>query len=195
MNQIEESVRTLLPRLIKGRQVTLTRKKQEALATWAVKTMLMLQHTHPRENQIVIPPGDFAALFAEGTQQPDDRAHRVHGAAWARNEVEASVEYVAEDRSMDDVARLLESEGEPPPADMRAYTATLRLGYWVAHLLRLGSPEIVSRLDPGPAARKYAVMIWPAHGQKVWPSRSLVEIGGMIALARSIDGGISVRDP
>jgi hypothetical protein len=41
--------------------------------------------------------------------------------------VEASAEYLAEDRSMADIARLLEFDGLPPPLDMRAYTGTLRL--------------------------------------------------------------------
>lgn len=49
--------------------------------------------------------------------------------------VEASAEYLAEDRSMTDISRLLESDGLPPPLDMHAYTATLRLGLRVAHVL------------------------------------------------------------
>ncbi len=50
--------------------------------------------------------------------------------------VEASAEYLAEDRSMADISRLLEADDLPPPLDMRAYTATLRLGFWVAHVER-----------------------------------------------------------
>src|SRR5260221_14474873 len=42
MNQTEESVRAVLPKVIKGSQVLLTQEQQEALATWAVKTILML---------------------------------------------------------------------------------------------------------------------------------------------------------
>ncbi len=53
---------------------------------------------------------------------------------------------------MAELARLLESDGLPPPADMRAYTATLRLGFWVVHVLRVGSPKFIERVSPaGPA--------------------------------------------
>jgi hypothetical protein len=53
---------------------------------------------------------------------------------------------------MADVARLMESDGLPPPLDMCAYTAALRLGFWVAHVLRVGSPQFIERVSPaGPA--------------------------------------------
>jgi hypothetical protein len=62
--------------------------------------------------------------------------------------VEASAEYLAEDRSMADISRLLEADGLPPPLDLRAYTATLRLGFWVAHVLRAGSRNSSSASVP-----------------------------------------------
>ena len=76
---------------------------------------------------------------------------RVHGELLVLG-VKASAECLAEDRSMADISRLLEADGLPPPLDMRPYTATLRLGFWVAHVLRVGSPQFIERVSPaGPA--------------------------------------------
>ena len=108
--------------------------------------------------------------------------------------VEASAEYLAEDRNMVDISRLLEADGLPPPLDMRAYTATLRLGFWVAHVLRAGSPQFIERVSPaGPALGPCMLTIWPTQNALTWPPRSLAAIGGLIGLARSIDNtGIAI---
>ena len=95
---------------------------------------------------------------------------------------------------MADISRLLESDGLPPPLDMRAYTATLRLGFWVVHVLRVGSPGFIERVSPaGPALSPCLLPIWPAQNTFTWPLRSLAAIGGLMGLARSIDNtGIAI---
>lgn len=193
MNQAEESVRAVLPKLIQGSQLVLTHEDQEALATWTVKTILMLQHTHRRANQLVIPARDYTDLFANKTPSPMMQVLTAYMEPPGRGTpIEATVEFLAENRAMAGVARLMETEGEPAPTDLHAYTATLRIGHWVAHLVRIGSPQFIARLDPGPAARPYALTIWPASGDHNWPPRSLAEIGGMMALARRLDAGVVV---
>jgi hypothetical protein len=158
-------------------------------------TILLLQHTHSRAAQLIIPPSDYADVYEVkspttlmkvfiGYLEPPGR-----GSA-----VEASAEYLAEDRSMTDISRLLESDGLPPALDICAYTATLRLGYWVAHVLRVGSPQFIERVSPaGPALSPCLLPIWPTLNTLTWPSRSLSAIGGLIGLARSIDStGIAI---
>jgi hypothetical protein len=118
----------------------------------------------------------------------DESVHRLPRAAGPGARVEASAEYLAEDRNMADISWLLESDGLPPPLDMRAYTATLRLGFWVAHILRVGSLQFIERVSPaGPALSPCLLPIWPAQNALTWPPRSLAAIGGLIGLARSID--------
>jgi hypothetical protein len=114
--------------------------------------------------------------------------------AAAQGRVEASAEYLAEDRSMADISRLLEADGLPPPLDLRAYTATLRLGFWVAHVLRAGSLQFIERVSTaGPAPGPCLLTIWPTQNALTWPPRSLATIGGLIGLARSIDNtGIAI---
>jgi len=193
--RIEEAVNPILPRLIHGQQMQLSFQDQQALASWSVVTVLLLQHTHSREARLVIPARDYAGVYQAksptelmkvftGYLEPPGRGSRV----------EASAEYLAEDRSMADISRLLESDGLPPPVDMRAYTATLRLGYWVAHVLRVGSPHFIERVSPaGPALSPCLQIIWPAQSALIWPPRSLAAIGGLMGLARSIDTtGIAV---
>ena len=77
---------------------------------------------------------------------------------------------------------------------MCAYTATLRLGFWVAHVLRVGSPQFIERVSPaGPALSPCLQTIWPAQNALYLASQSLATIGGLIGLARSIDNtGIAI---
>jgi hypothetical protein len=192
--QIEESVSVILPKLIQGQRMRLSTQDQQALASWSVVTVLLLQHTHSRAARLVIPASDYAGVYETksptalmkvltGYLEPPGRGSRV----------EASAEYLAEDRSMADIERLLESDGLPPP-DMCAYTATLRLGFWVSHVLRVGSPQFIERVSPaGPALSPCLQTIWPAQNALTWPPQSLATIGGLIGLARSIDNtGIAI---
>jgi hypothetical protein len=193
--QIEDSVSLILPKLIRGKQMQLPIRDQQALASWSVVTVLLLQHTHSRAAQLVIPSSDYADVHETksptalmkvftGYLEPPGRGSRV----------EASAEYLAENRSMADISRLLESDGLPPPVDMHAYTATLRLGFWVAHVLRVGSPQFIERVSPaGPALSPCLLPIWPTRNPLTWPPRSLAAIGGLMGLARSIDDtGIAI---
>ena len=193
--QIEESVNVLLPKLIQGQRMQLSTQDQQGLASWSVVTVLLLQHTHSRAARLVIPASDYAGVYETksptalmkvftGYLEPPGRGSRV----------EASAEYLAEDRSMAGIERLLESDGLPPPVDMRAYTATLRLGFWVSHVLRVGSPQFIERVSPaGPALSPCLLPIWPAQDALTWPPRSLVALGGLMGLARSIDNtGIAI---
>ncbi len=193
--QIEESVSAILPKLIHGQQMQLSTQDQQALATWSVLTVLLLQHTHSRAARLVIPVSDYVGFY--GARSPTTLMKVFTGylePPGRGSQVEASTEYLAEARSMADIARLLESDDLPAPVDMRAYTATLRLGFWVSHVLRVGSPQFIERVSPaGPALSPCLLTIWPAQDALTWPPRSLATIGGLMGLARSIDNtGIAV---
>jgi hypothetical protein len=194
MNQLELAVRLFVPDLITGRPVILTRENQRALAAWTVETVLMLQHTHLRAHQIAIPPADYAAMFAEKSPSQLMRVIAAFVEPPGRGtNVEATIEYLAEPRDMTAIATLMADNGEPDPQDLSAYTATLRIGFLVLHVIRIGSAQFVAGLSPGPAMRSYVTTIWPhADREHAWPPRSLAEIGGLIALARSMDTGVNV---
>jgi len=186
-------VSLILPKLIHGKQTEITPQDQHALAAWSVLTVLLLQHTHNRVTRLVIPASDYADFYAakSPTALMKVVAAYVEPPGWGTS-VEAAVEYLAEERGMADVARLLESDGLAAPVDMRAYTATLRLGFWVVHVMRFGSAEFIERLNPGSPLVRYLQPIWPTQSAHAWPPGSLAEIGGMMALARSIDAGVAI---
>jgi hypothetical protein len=175
--------------------VQLSAQGQKALASWTVVTVLLLQYTHSRAARLVIPASDYAGVHTAKSPTPLMKVFTGyleppgHG-----DRVEAAAEYLAEDRSMADIERLLEADGLPPPVDLQAYTATLRLGFWVAHVLRIGSPQFIERVSPaGPALGPCLQTIWPAQDALTWPPRSLTAIGGLMGLARSIDStGIAI---
>jgi hypothetical protein len=155
MSQIEQSVTAFLPKLVKGHRVLLTRGRQEALARWSVKTILMLQHTYLRSYQVVIPPADYAAFFA--AKSPSALMRVLTACIEPRpggSTVEATVQFLAENRDMAALAGLMRQDGEPAPVDMHAYTATLQIGY-------LGEPCHPRWL----AAVRCGAGSWPGHAQ------------------------------
>jgi hypothetical protein len=193
MSQIEQSVMAILPGLVRGHQVLLTPGDQEALARWSVKTILMLQHTHRRSHQVVIPAADYAAFFAGKSPGPLMRVLAACAEPPGRgSDAEATIQFLAENRNMDAIIALMAQDGEPPPVDLHAYTATLQIGYWVSHVIRVGSPAFIAGLSPGPALGRSVLTIWPARERQDWPPASLAGIGGLIALARSLDTGVDI---
>jgi hypothetical protein len=153
----------------------------------------LLQCTHSRAARLVIPASDYADFFAAKSPAALMKVVSAYVEPPGRGTpVEAPVEYLAEDRGMADVARLLEIDGLAAPVDMRAYTATLRLGFWVVHVMRFGSPEFVARLNPGAALSPYLFTVWPTQSVRTWPPKSLAKIGGIMALARSVDSGVGI---
>jgi hypothetical protein len=178
---------------MRGEQTEVTPHDQRALAAWSVLTILLLQQTDSRAARIVIPASDYADLYNAKSPTPLMKVVTAYIEPPGRGSaIEAAAEYLAEDRSMADVARMLKADGLPASTDMHAYTATLRLGFWVVHVMRFGSPDLIQRLSPGPALRSYLEGIWPSERTHSWPPRSLAEMGGIMALARSIDAGVTI---
>jgi hypothetical protein len=75
-----------------------------------------------------------------------------------------------------------------------SHAAHSHSGSWVAHVLRVGSPEFIKRVSPaGPALSPCLLTIWPTQNPLIWPPRSLAAMGGLMGLARSIDNtGIAI---
>lgn len=63
MSHLELSVKGFLgPMLLEGRQTTLSEADQNKLATWAVKTAMMMDHLHP--NELVVPRVQFSEFYS-----------------------------------------------------------------------------------------------------------------------------------
>ena len=69
MGDLEEAVKDFLgPMLLEGRQTTLSKDPQRALATWTAKTAMMMDHLHPKE--LVVPDGQFSEFYAAKAPLP-----------------------------------------------------------------------------------------------------------------------------
>ncbi len=167
MNDLDNKLATLGPQLLKGRTVRLTKAKQQALATWATKTMLMLQHTHRRQDHFAIPPEDYHRFYTDrhpsylmriwaGYMEPP-RTHA--GTAVAVAEYRLDVGTYSQD--------LLQRVGLDPALTCPGYSMTLRIGHCVIGLLKAGSPALLPHHILH-TPRQWAE-IWPATGTKTWP--------------------------
>ncbi len=68
MNRLERAAKPLLLPWIKGNSQSLNLEQQRLMATWAVKTTMMLQFT---QDVFPVPPRHFKQLFARQTSPPD----------------------------------------------------------------------------------------------------------------------------
>lgn len=66
-----EGVKPILLPWIRGRRARFAYEQQELIATWTVKTAMMLQYTPVYEGGAVIPASQYAELFRRKTSPPD----------------------------------------------------------------------------------------------------------------------------
>ncbi|MEV6831874.1 hypothetical protein [Amycolatopsis sp. NPDC051102] len=185
MNDLEAGVRSLLPKMIKGRSAQLTKTKQRALATWSLKTIMMLKYTHSKEDRLVIPDEDYAALFQD--RQPS-QIMRI----WTAAMTPPVALFGAADHPVDyrcvplngDVT-IQHTEGAEF-LRANAYVTTLRIGYFVTQVIRIGTPGLLYTVTPSPALGKHLTPIWPNIGTREWPPPSLDKIGGLATLANAL---------
>ena len=71
MSALEVAARPLLLPWINGNRTRLLYEQQQTIATWAVKTTMMLQYTPMHRDGLVIPTAHYAALGADPTRPPD----------------------------------------------------------------------------------------------------------------------------
>jgi hypothetical protein len=184
MNDLEARVRAFLPRMIRGKQTMLGAKRQAALAAWCVKTAMMMQGTHPKEDQQAIPVEDYAALF-------QDRQPNAMTTAWAgylrdvprpHPNVENAVEFIGQPLRRDVT---IQNEHGTEILSGRAFVATLRLGHFVGQVIRIGPAEFPMNLAPV-GLRPYLVSLWPPAGVRKWPPLAVEGVGGFYVLAGAL---------
>lgn len=184
MNELEAGVRDFIPRMIRGKRTMLGARRQAALATWAVKTAMMLQCTHPKEDQQAIPAEDHAALFRE--RQPN--AMTTVWSGYLRDvprphpNVDNPVEFIGEPLRRDIT---IQKEHGTEMIAGNAFVATLRLGHFVGQVIRMGPVEFPMKLTPV-KLRPYLVSLWPPAGVRRWPPLAIEEVGGFHVLAGAL---------
>lgn len=171
MNDMDHALDVLGPQLVRGKHVRLTKSKQAAVATWAVKFMLMQQRLYPKDSRFVIPDEDYVRFYAE--RQPSELMQ-----AWAGymeppgkhgGPVMSFGEHVLSEESHG--ADLLAALGLPAVLAAKGYSGMFRLGHLVVGMHRLGCVELHPFHVP-PPGRQWT-QIWPAFGTKPWPPQPM----------------------
>jgi hypothetical protein len=168
MNDLEESVRHFLPKLITGRLVLLNVTEQEALARWSYKTMLMYQYTHNAKHRTVIPDADYDEFFATRELSRDMTAR----IAYMNFPPDNSVPLV------DTLGQAYGDVDKPGPA----WISTLKIGCLVVQILRAPKPRQGMRIQPFVSDDLFRA-IWPATRPTGWPIRFAIPYEHMRALS------------
>lgn len=168
MNDMDNNVAVIGRQLMNGKPVRLTKGKQQALAIWATKFVMMLQLVYPRDDgRFVIPESDYARFCAE--RQPSDDI--ALWAAYMEPPGKRGGPVLAfQEHRLDELfygAELLARMDLDPALASKGYSATVRFGHCVIGLLRVGSPELLAAHALG--SPRYWVQIWPAVGTRAWP--------------------------
>ncbi|MFE3504218.1 hypothetical protein ACFXPX_04550 [Kitasatospora sp. NPDC059146] len=152
MSALETSVQDLLPAMIKGENVVLDASARGALAAWSLKTILMSAAAY--SSQAIVPPGDFTDFY----EQRRPTRHMVARLGMAAPPEHGPVALMAE--------FLCPAFAMPGG---HAYIATLRVGYLVMQVLRVGPLDEGRVLVPFPANTS-TVPLWPVpEDAGSWP--------------------------
>lgn len=175
MNDMDHGVLDVLgPQLIKGKKVRLTKAKKVALASWAVKFVLMHQLAHARDRRFAIPERDYAQFYENRTPSDLIRLWAGHmeppgkygGPALAFTDVSLNETYHD--------APMLALAGLSGALASKDYCAVFRFGHCVIGLYRASAEilEVVTLLKP-----RAWVQIWPAVGTSEWPPAEQLPTG------------------
>ncbi|MGO8960355.1 MAG: hypothetical protein ACLQFR_23730 [Streptosporangiaceae bacterium] len=167
MNDVDHGVLDVLgPQLMRGKLVELTKTKKAALATWAVKYVLMNQLTHERERRFAIPeteytrfytersPGSAMRLWAGYMEPPGKHGGPVLGFA------DFSLNETYHDPSM------LARAGLSVDLVSKEFCAVFRFGHCTISLYRANAIILEATRLIRPRAW---VQMWPAIGTSRWP--------------------------
>ena len=161
MSRLEDGVRDLLPEMINGRRVGMNAVRQEALATWSIKTILMFAKMH-RPSEIIIPESDYTDLFDNRQPSRFMTARLARTAPPEQGSVVTMVDFTCPAFS--------------GPPGVAAYIATLRIGHFVVQFLRVGPLDERMQLTPLPPMAQ-TISLWPpTTAERRWPP--LIPIAG-----------------
>jgi len=175
MNDMDNELRVLGPQLIKGKAIKLTKNKQEALAAWSTKLVLMSHLTHPREKRLVVPDSDYTRLYDE--RSPNNLTHLWAGYMEPPGKDRGPM-LAFQDHRLDELfysEAMLAASGLDPALASKGYSATFRFGCCVIGLVRVEYPEL---LEPHVLKNpRHWTQIWPAIGTRSWPPSMLIASG------------------
>jgi hypothetical protein len=142
-----------------------------------VKTIFMLQLTHPRQGRFVIPPEDYRQFRT--THQPGDDtlvwAGHMEPPGKQAGPTVAFVEYRCDEVQWEPA--LMDAVGLDRSLACTGYSASMRVGYCLVAMLNTGSATLAERSvlsNPRDWTR-----IWPTFGTRDWPPATQRSVIGL----------------
>jgi hypothetical protein len=187
MSSLEGAVRPILgPMLIQAQETPLDVLIQKSLATWTVKTALMLQSMHTRDR--LVPDSEYRRLYDD--QQPP-RGYGVwlaHRSALTdstgRELLAASIEEPIY-RVRVPTSRVADFENTLNEGHI-AFTITFSIGHVAFQVFGHNLPGNFQIAFGFEDAMNW---IWPPRGHLTWPPRHNIEsVGGLLAFHRAFQG-------
>lgn len=183
MRNLEDGVIPFMKPMLVGEQVRLRPPRQKLLATWCIKTALVMDHLHPRAR--VVPDSYYYELYrykqplatafvniGYRREMDKDQNGDLLGTIIKQQlpNVAVAPEIAAEVQAMTDEGR-------------RIYSITFAIGHFVAQVIGHDLPARVEISTGDAPVRR----IWPTSPRFVWPpdSRAVDDIGGVAALHKA----------
>lgn len=191
MSQIENDVQPILTKMLREKSFVLDKKKQQKLATWAMKTMLVANHNNPpKPAEQFIPKEHYHAFYQQKQAMPDNILLLGHipgrrfapGAALANSRLTIG-EHIQVHKE------LVEEFQKKANAGRHTYGATFRIGNTVfqliGHNLVDDSAHKVEMLIPPEPLR----VLSPFSNKIRWPlPHSINEFGGLEVIHNALKG-------
>jgi hypothetical protein len=182
MHDLEEAVIPFLTPMILGKRMRLRPARQKLLATWCVKTALVMDHLHPRSR--IVPDRHYHELYRYG--QPLAISFVTIG---YRREIDKDengellgtiikqpLPNVTVDTAITDEVQAMISEGR------RIYAITFAIGHFVAQVI---GHDLLAQVQVS-TGNAPVQRIWRTSPRFDWPaSRAVDDIGGVAALHRA----------
>jgi hypothetical protein len=188
MERMEGSVEAyLVPMATTGIPVTLDPRRQLDLASWAVKTALVLDYLRPKKR--VIPNTEYPALYAN--QRPSTRHIVWIGKIDPRKDnlvVSTRKNRIPRINVPKSDATVIAQVNDSIARGEWLYITTFSLGFTVFQVMggTLSNPVL---LDTGPQHRASLTRIWPLNGQHVrWPPSVSIDLAGGLQAAHEVFG-------
>jgi hypothetical protein len=185
MSEMEGAVQPFLgPMMLRGERTRLTRHHQRDLAAWTLKTLLVVQHTHPSSKRI-IPDSAYDEFYK--TKNPGNNHVVWLGGRGEIDKDEAGNSLVAASQvgpvhSFAVPMDMLEKRKQELQSGL-FYVGTLAVGLVILQMLGHDHPLgfDFTRKPPG-----WLLQIWKVQGHVVWPPP--VGVGSFEGLHESING-------
>jgi hypothetical protein len=188
MENMESAIEQyLVPMATVGVPVTLDPRRQLDLASWAVKTALVLDYLRPKKR--VVPDAEYPALYAN--QRPSNRHIVWIGKIDPRKDnlvVSTLKNRIPRINVPKNDAAAMTQVNESIAIGEWLYIATFSLGFTVFQVMggNMSNPVI---LDTGSEHRASLTRIWPLNGQNVrWPPAVSIDLAGGLRVAHEVFG-------